>query len=90
MKVSINVDVKDIGVVSIGRALGMEPYILIIPTEPTDEDFTLDIEVGGGVGEDIAELADFLTMTADFLREADVITEVAYTDGDDQDDEVVE
>lgn len=93
MKVDINVKVNDPGVISVGRALGMDPYVLIIPSEPTDTDFALDVEVGGGVGEDLAELADFLTMTADFIRQAidgDVVT-VAYGDeADDQDDEAGE
>lgn len=64
--VSLNVDVKE--TVSI-RQLGQTPYVLLLPTDPTDDGFDINIEVGGGVDEDLDVLAGFLDMTAGFLRQ---------------------
>lgn len=71
----MHLEMKDRSEITMNRALGFDPYVLMVlrPAEnPTEEgDLDLHLETGGGVPRDVRELRGALEMAAEALRMAE-------------------
>lgn len=73
---SFDLDVKEIAKGTIKLVpLGLSPYILILPSHVSDENYQISIVAGGGAV--VEDLDSFLCATADLLREPEFVKQWA-------------